>query len=468
MNLEALSEKVNLEWQGKALPALMDYIRIPNKSPDFDTAWETHGFMDAAIAQISDWCKQYAPEGMVLKNLRHPGRTPLIFIDIPGTLESTVLLYGHLDKQPEMTGWREGLSPWEPVLEGQRLYGRGAADDGYAVFSSILAIRALQAQNIAHPRCIILIEACEESGSYDLPFYLSLIEEKIGKPQLVIGLDSGAGNYSQLWMTTSLRGIVTAELSVELIKEGVHSGNAGGLVADSFRVARKMLSQLEDETTGEIKDSRFYCKIPAERIAQAAFAAENLKEAVYNELPFHEGVLPMHQDFTELVLNRTWRPSLAVIGAAGLPSLEDAGNVLRAQTTLKLSLRLPPLVCPEKASEALVECLTQNVPYQAKTSCKILAKAKGWEAPPMAPWLENAVKEASLAFYQREAAYMGEGGAIPFMATLGEKYPQAQFVITGVLGPHSNAHGPNEFLDLDMVKKLTGCIAYIISKGGNA
>lgn len=462
--LEDLYQSICQEWQDKAIENLMDYIKIPNKSPHFDPLWQEHGFMDKAIEHVSAWCKKNAPAGMVLEILRLPKRTPLLVIDIPGELEGTVLLYGHLDKQPEMTGWRQGLSPWTPVLENNRLYGRGAADDGYAVYSSILALRALQKAGVKYPRSVILIEACEESGSYDLPFYLDLIKEKMGHPNLVIGLDSGAGNGDQFWMTTSLRGLITAELSVELITEGVHSGHAGGLVADSFRVARALLSRLEDENTGKIKDPRFYCNIPKERLQQASICAEILKDMVYNELPLKTGVLPVEERFSELILNRTWRPSLTVIGAEGLPSLEDAGNVIRPKTTLKLSLRLPPLVSPKEASSALCSILSEDPPYQAMVGCRIIDTAQGWDAPVLAPWLEKAVDDGSMAFYKNKAAYMGEGGSIPFMGMLAEKFPEAQFVITGVLGPHANAHGPNEFLDLDMVKKLTATIAYILSK----
>lgn len=462
---EDLYQFVATAWQKKALPSLMDYIQIPNKSPHFDKHWQEHGFMDKAVSHIMDWCQKNAPENMQLEKHTLPGRTPILLMDIPGTLEGSILFYGHLDKQPEMTGWREGLSAWEPVLEDRRLYGRGAADDGYAVFSALIALRALEAQKIAHPRCLILIEACEESGSYDLPYYLAEMKAKIGIPDLIIGLDSGAGNYEQFWMTTSLRGLITAELTVELIKEGVHSGNAGGIVADSFRVARALLSRLEDEETGVIKNAAFYIDIPKERVQQASLAATILGKAVYQELPFHKEVLPNHDNLQELILNRTWRPVLAVIGAEGLPSLDDAGNVLRPKTTLKLSLRLPPLVCPEKAAKALVQCLTENPPYQSKVTCTIIDKAAGWNAPSLKPWLEDAVDEASKLFYQNAPAYMGEGGSIPFMSMLGAQFPEAQFVITGVLGPHANAHGPNEFLDLDMVEKLTCCIAYIISRG---
>lgn len=461
-NAQKLCEFIERQWQKEILPSLCDYIKIPNKSPHFDAKWEEHGFMEQAVNHIADWCKTHAPKTMTLEIMRLSGRTPLIFMDIPGQTEETVLLYGHLDKQPEMTGWHEGLEPWTPVLKDGRLYGRGAADDGYAAYASLTAIRALEEQGLPHARCVVIIEACEESGSYDLPFYIDVLKERIGKPSLIICLDSGAGNYDQLWMTTSLRGNVVGELSVELISEGVHSGYASGIAADSFRVARQLIGRVEDETSGEVKLPQLHGEIPEKRVQEAAQCASALGDEVFSGLPFHPGVKPILDDCQQLILNRTWRPALTVTGAEGFPAIADAGNVLRPKTVFKLSMRIPPTVSPKVASVVLQNALTENPPYNAKVSFHVEDGSKGWHAPLLAEWLEKAVNDASMTFFKNSAAYMGEGGTIPFMGMLGEKFPDAQFVITGVLGPHSNAHGPNEFLHLDMVKKLTCCVAYIL------
>lgn len=463
-NPQALYDFVCQQWQEEILPSLCDYIKIPNKSPHFDAKWKEHGLMDQAVDHIADWCKAHAPQGMQLEVMRLPGRTPLIFMEVPGHIDETVLMYGHLDKQPEMSGWHEDLHPWKPVLKDGRLYGRGAADDGYSAYASLTAINALEAQGLPFPRCVLIIEACEESGSYDLPYYIELLKERIGKPKLVICLDSGAGNYEQLWMTTSLRGNVVGELAVELISEGVHSGSASGIVADSFRVARQLISRLEDETTGEVKLAQLHCVIPEERKKQAHDCAHALGEQVYSEFPWHEGVEPVTLDKQQLILNRTWCPALTVTGANGFPTIANAGNVMRPLTSLKLSMRLPPLVNPKMAAAVMHETLTQAPPYQAKVRFSVGDGSQGWNAPKLSPWLEQAADEASNTYYGKPAAYMGEGGTIPFMGMLGEQFPEAQFMITGVLGPHSNAHGPNEFLHLDMVEKLTACVAYVLHK----
>ncbi|MBA2711856.1 MAG: M20 family metallopeptidase [Tatlockia sp.] len=462
LNPQKLLDYIKDEWRQTIVPSLSAYIKIPNKSPHFDKDWDKHGFMEQAVQHVADWCTKHAPKNMKLSIERLPGRTPLLFMEIPGDFEQTVLLYGHLDKQPEMSGWDEGLGPWTPVIKDERLYGRGGADDGYAAYASLTAIRALQEQNLPHARCVLIIEACEESGSYDLPFYIDLLKEKIGEPSLVICLDSGAGNYEQLWMTTSLRGNIVGELSVELISEGVHSGGASGIVADSFRVTKQLLSRIENEQNGEIQLDDLYCDIPQQRIDQAAACAEVLGKEIYHSLPFLPGVQPVTLVEKELILNRTWRPALSVTGAEGLPSIANAGNVLRSKTALKLSMRIPPLVSPQKAAETLHDALTKHPPYQAKVDFIIDDCARGWDAPPLADWLAKAANDASMTFYNKPAIYMGEGGTIPFMGMLGEQFPQAQFMITGVLGPHSNAHGPNEFLDLKMAEKLTACVSYVL------
>ncbi|MGH8713488.1 MAG: M20/M25/M40 family metallo-hydrolase, partial [Casimicrobiaceae bacterium] len=398
-----------------------------------------------------------------LEVLRHYTRTPLIFIEIPGQSDHTVLLYGHLDKQPEMTGWRDGHGPWDPWYEDGKLYGRGGADDGYAVFAALSAIGALQAQGIAHARCVGMIETCEESGSYDLPAYLDALAPKIGHVDFVIGLDSGCGDYERLWATTSLRGLVGGTLTVDVLTEGVHSGDASGIVPSSFRIARSLLDRIEDPSTGRVLPPEFHAPVPAERSEQAKRAAAILGDIVIGKYPFKGATQPMSADPTEALLNRTWRPALSVTGADGLPAIADAGNVLRPQTALKLSLRLPPTVDAAMAARRMQALLEANPPYGAAVRFAGESGATGWNAPPTAAWLARAIDEASSHFYAKSSATIGEGGTIPFMAMLGRHFPDAQFLIAGVLGPHSNAHGPNEFLHVPYASKLTACVAFVIA-----
>ncbi len=464
MDTQKINTYVEKAWDESIINELIDYIKIPCKSPAYDAEWAQHGFIEQAINQMTQWAKKHAPKDMQLEVLRLPGRTPLIYIEIPGQNDETVLLYGHMDKQPEMAGWDENLGPWKPVLRDDKLYGRGGADDGYAMFAALTAIRALEEQNIPHARCIVLIEACEESGSYDLPPYIDHLKNRIGTPDLIVCLDSGCGNYQQLWSTTSLRGMVAGNLRIEILTEGVHSGSASGVVPSSFRILRQLLSRIEDEKTGKILLPECFVEIPKQRQQQAATAAQVLDKAIYQCFPFVAEANPTKLDPEQALLLRTWEPTLSVTGVAGIPAIEHAANTLRPYTTVKLSFRLPPTCDINAAEIAIKKPLENDPPYGAKVTFTPEQNGSGWNAPAVSDWLAQASDEASQAFFGEKCVYMGEGGSIPFMGMLGEKFPQAQFLITGVLGPKSNAHGPNEFLHIPTGKKVTACVAYVLAK----
>jgi len=447
MDQKAAQDFIDEIWDNSIVPELIEYIKIPAKSPHFDADWEVNGFVEEAVQQIFGWCKNQDVKGMELEIVRLDGRTPLIF----------------LDKQPEMTGWADDLGPWKPVMKDGKLYGRGGADDGYSAFSSLAAVMAVQKQDLPHARIVVIIEACEESGSYDLPHYIDHLRGRIGVPSLVVCLDSGAGNYEQLWLTVSLRGMASGTLRVDVLNEGVHSGYASGVVPSSFRLMQILFSRLEDTTTGKVLPEYLYAPIPDQRLEQTQAMANALGDEVWQAYPFVDGVEPMADNNVERILNRTWRPALSYTGVEGIPLLENAGNVLRPYTSMKLSMRLPATVDGEAASQSMKETLEANPPEGAKVSFITDQAASGWNAPAIALWLHASLEKASQASYGRGVMYMGEGGTIPFMAMLGDFFPQAQFMITGVLGPQSNAHGPNEFIHIPFARKLTTCVAHVIA-----
>lgn len=455
-------------WDEDIVPTLSDYIKIPNKSPLFDPEWESRGEMAKAVSMFEAWAKKRLAkiDGAKVEVVAPTGRTPLIFIEIPGSKPGNVLLYGHLDKQPESTGWFEGFGPWTPVVKDDKLYGRGGADDGYAMFAALSAILSLHETGTPHARCVITIEAGEESGSPDLEYYINTLSDRIGDVDLVVCLDSGCGNYDQLWLTTSLRGIAAGKLSIKVLTEGVHSGDASGIVPSSFRILRQLLSRIEDETTGAVKLDALHVAIPADRLAQAKEAGMALGDEVWSRLPFAGATKPMGASNEELILNRTWRPQLSIVAMDGYPAPEVAGNVLLPFTAAKLSMRLPPTADAAKAVEAIKTALETDPPYNAQITFHTEAGQGGWNAPSLAPWLEKAVSEASQSHFGKPPAFMGEGGSIPFMGFLGQKYPGTQFVVTGVLGPNANAHGPNEFLHIGVAKKLSASIADILAAHG--
>tara|TARA_R110000868_G_scaffold32183_9_gene117354 strand:+ start:5939 stop:7399 length:1461 start_codon:yes stop_codon:yes gene_type:complete len=474
LDITKIQKFIDQTFDKSIIPELEAYIKIPCKSPLFDKNWQNNKYLDKAVKQLYNWVKAQNITALEIEIINLPNRTPLIYIEIPANYpdkinhNETILLYGHMDKQPEFNGWDDDKSPWTPVIQDNKLYGRGGADDGYAIFSSITAIKALQEQNLPHSRCVIIIEGCEESGSFDLPYYIDYLKDKIKEPSLVICLDSGCGNYDQLWLTSSLRGVINLKLSVSSVTEGIHSGLASGIVPSSFRIARILLSKIEDEDTGFIKPDFLHTKIDSYFIKEAKHAADTLKNNVYSELPWAKNKLnntiaqPVINDHTELLLNRSWRPTLSIIGAEGLPNAESAGNVLRPNTTLFLSFRIPPKINAKQAAIKLKKLLEEHPPYNANINADILTTGDGWHAPHLSNYLKNLVNDTSNLVYNKPAVCWGEGGTIPFMAMLGEKFPKAEFVITGLLGPKSNAHGPNEFLHIPMAKKLTCSVANLI------
>jgi acetylornithine deacetylase/succinyl-diaminopimelate desuccinylase-like protein len=463
-------------WDDEIVPALTRYIEIPAKSPMFDAEWAKHGHVDRVVRDAAAWVEGKKVAGLKLEVVRIEGRTPVILFEVPATkagCSDTVVMYGHLDKQPEFNGWRNDLGPWTPKYDDGKLYGRGGADDGYAIYASLAAIMALDAQGIPRPRVVGLVESCEESGSFDLPVYLDALKPRLGNVSLVVCLDSGAGNYDQLWLTTSLRGMVSGVLKVEVLTEGIHSGDASGLVPSSFRILRQVLDRLEDSKTGELLPESFHCEIPASRIEQTRATAAILKDEVYKRFPWACGAdgalaLPTTTDPTQALLNRTWRPTLSVTGVDGVPELSSAGNVLRPYTAFKLSLRLPPMVDGNEASLKLKQLLEDNAPYNARVTFHADGRAgalgaSGWNAPELAPWLHNALDAASNTHYGAPVGFIGQGGTIPLMSMLARGFPQAQMMVCGVLGPKSNAHGPNEFLHVPYGKKLTASVAQVMA-----
>ena len=477
LNADQALAQVSQAWDSDIVQRLKDYVEIPAKSPSFDANWAEAGLLEAVVRNTAQWIEAQRVAGLTLEVVRLPGRTPVLFFEVASTRsgaqpsDPTVLMYGHLDKQPEFSGWRADLGPWTPKYEDGRLYGRGSADDGYAAYAAIAAIQALKTQNVAHPRIVGLIETCEESGSYDLMPYIDVLRTRLGDVGLVVCLDSGAGNYDQLWLTNSLRGMASGVLKVEVLTEGVHSGDASGLVPSSFRIMRQVLDRLEDSASGRLLPASFHCEVPPERLAQARATAEILGEELYKRFPWahydcggaSQFALPTTTDPLQALLNRTWIPTLSVTGADGLPDLKNAGNVLRPYTAFKLSLRLPPLVDAAQAVQQLKTLLEDNAPYQAKVTFEVGGGATGWNAPDTAPWLEQALNAASQAHFGAPCGYIGQGGTIPLMNMLSLGFPSAQMMVCGVLGPKSNAHGPNEFLHVPYAKKLTAAVAQVIA-----
>ncbi|WP_197319625.1 M20/M25/M40 family metallo-hydrolase [Saccharomonospora sp. NB11] len=466
VELESVKNSVRRMWADDVLPSLSTLVSIPALSPAFDPDWAETGHLAAAVDHVRAWFTERDLPGATVDVVSLPGRSPVLLLDVPATEgaedKGTVLMYGHLDKQPPVGGWSEGLGPWTPVVKDGRLYGRGSADDGYAGYAAVTALTAVREAGGSHARIVVLLETGEESGSPDLPAYLDHLADRLGRVSLVVCLDSGGNDYERLWLTTSLRGLAQVHVTVRVLETAQHSGMASGVVPSSFRVLRMLLDRLENSETGEITLAECNVEIPPNRIAEAKQTVEAVPGSIIGTTPWHGSTKPVSSDEMELLINNTWRPSLSIIGASGMPEPADAGNVLRTSTTLALSFRLPPTADSQAALEAITKALTTDVPYDATVELSGVEAADGWNAPEPAPWLTAALQRASDEIFGKPWGNVGLGGSIPFMGLLGEKYPDAQFVVTGALGPDSNAHVPDEWLHLDYAQQVTETVATVL------
>jgi len=462
-------KKLSLEdFDRHVTPTLSAYGSIECLSPLFDENWESNGHIDRAMELLANWARERTFANATVEIHRLPGRTPLMTVTVeatgPGT--STAVLYGHMDKQPPLGDWSEGLAPFSPVRRGDRLYARGVADDGYSTFSALLALEAMEAQGIAHSRCVVLIEASEESGSPDLEAYMDHLADHLGDVDFMICLDSGAITYDRLWVTTSLRGGLTLDVTVRVVENGIHSGMASGVVPSSFRVLRQFLDRLEDATTGEILIKDLHVTIPDDVRENAEALASEFGDLTVEGMAFVGQTKAMGSSAAERILRKTWYPTVSYIGIDGVPSIANGGNVLRPYTALAMSLRLPPTLDCEEAVRSVKAYFDTNLPDEADVQIAVNA-FQGWQAPDTEPWLVSALAEASQEAFGRSPGFTGEGGSIPFLASLGKRYPKVQFVATGVLGPDSNAHGIDEMLDLPMAVNVTNSVITLLSAHAN-
>lgn len=454
------------EWNDIVRETIDAYMSIPCVSLSFDAQWKETGHIDKASSLYEKWAKEFAPNGSKVYVQRIENKTPLLIIDVPAreyNNDDCVLLYGHLDKQPEMAGWDVDKNPFAATYIGDRLYGRGGADDGYAMFSAVLALRELDKTSQPHARCVVVIEASEESGSPDLADHLSRINEtletQLSNVTLVVCLDSGCLTYDHLWVTRSLRGLIHMNVSVRVLNQGMHSGGAGGIVPSTTHVFRSLLDRVVTSPEGYVLIDELNVDIRADITEAAASVAGIIGSVDAHGLAFADGVRPIEENVTDQIIANTYKPQLEIIGIDGIPSTDNAGNVLLPAVTYSLSFRIPPGVDPEIGAGAIAEKFLTDIPYDAQVTVVVESLASGWEAPQQSEWLHESLTEASLRYFGSDVQYMGEGGTIPFMSMLGEQYPEAQFLVTGVLGPGSNAHGPNEFLDLPTAYKVTACVS---------
>ena len=452
------------------IKGLQEFVRVENLTPMVDPEYATNGLVQKAMECVDKWIQGLNIIGLKRHVIHPEGLNPLVVYVVEPSEGCTknIMMYGHLDKQPYGPGWEEGLSPTDPIIRGDFMYGRGSCDDGYSAFACMLAVKALQESGAKWPRVVLTLETEEESGSPCLLALLKEAEPLIGKPDAMFCMDSGALDYEQLWLTSSLRGVCIVELTVEGGKAGYHSGETGGIIPETFRVVRQLLNRLDDPETGEVC-KEFQVEVPDFKRQEAKFIAGKYGDKIYNKFDVHPGVQYMSQDnVEELYLNKAWRPNLSITGADGLPPCGIAGNVLRPKTTVKCSMRLVPTFDAHQANQIFEEKLTKNVPYNAKVTLKGGHAGSGWCQKQLEPWLQTAFEQSAQKFFDgTPVGTFGEGGSIPFLKELERKYPATQIVALGCCGPESNIHGPNEKINLVYVKKIIKTLGHLLTVSGS-
>jgi acetylornithine deacetylase/succinyl-diaminopimelate desuccinylase-like protein len=466
-----LFDSIDRRFRSRGIELLESFVSIRSLSPAFDPLWREHGEISRALDLFGTWASTLEIPGLRWRRSDISGRTPALVVEIPPSSQREssggVLIYGHLDKQPASAPWHEDTDPFVATRSGDLLYGRGVVDDGYSLPCALLALESLAQAGLEYPRTTVIIEASEESGSPDLDAHIDALMSLLGDVELVICLDSGGLDDRRLWVTTSLRGNLVLTVDVEVLQHGVHSGSAGGVVPSSFRIMRQILDRLEDSTTGEVIPDFLRPSIPSSVLEHALELANDLDDPLARAFPIVDGLVLDGSSGEERIVRQTWGPSVAYTGVDGMPPLKDGGNVLRPHTTVKISLRLPPTIEAASAQESLVDLLSSDPPSGSRVTVRAETPANGWVAPPFSRLVAGALEEGSRAGFHELPGFCGEGGSIPFLSTLVDRFPHAQVVATGALIPGSNAHGPDESLQISTAVGVCTAVAHLLHALGN-
>ena len=470
MDKKSFEKYIEKMFTYNMIPNLMNFIRIPNLSPAYDYEWNTNGLLLKAANLIIAYAKSLEIKNAQINLIQDKGYSPLIFIEIPASRPNdnrTVLLYAHFDKQPHGTGWDDDKGPTKPVIQNGRLYGRGSADDGYASFSMLTAIKACQEHNCPLPRICLIFEGAEESTDEHLTYYFNKLLPIIGENVIAfIPLDSGCADYDRLWITNSLRGVCDYEINIQTLDNNISFGpEASGRIAENLFILRKAIDAVMDTSTGDVKIEEFYVKdIPEEIQEEMDKEIEIVGEQFFKEIPLYEGVKPLKTDIKEAMINNRWKPTCSILGIDNCPKIEDNGFGVKKSITVKMSMRLPPGIDSHAALEALKKVVKENIYFDAKVKFLSAEVADGWKLTNFSEKTKNVLNKASKEYFGNELVFKGMGGSIPFITYFQTKYPNADVICTGILGADCFEHGPNENLHLEACKKMILVLCYFLSE----
>ena len=453
-----------------ALPWTKKFVAVPNTSKAFDPEWETNGRLETACQLCIEYAQAIQIEGIELEMHKDPGVSPLLLGRVAPSKQVgsiRIVTYGHLDKQPyHSEEWEEGLHPTTPVEKNGYLYGRGAVDDGYNFFTVLAVLKAFQELRIPHDEFLLFYECNEESGCTDIAHYLNKLKEQIGAPDVMFCLDEGSVSNQMFSLSTSLRGALNFSLKVSVLEKSMHSGVASGIVPSSFRIARELLERIESGKTGEMVPE-LQVPVPEQKLKEASANAKLNGSGIHTSLCMCKGVQPVTLNLEELYLNNVWKAQMEVIGQGGIPSLAQAGNVLRDHTELLVSLRTPPTLSCTAAFDTIKNILTSQVPYNAKVEVEMESFGDGWFSGHLSAALISTVDKHSMEVFGNPALLYGSGCTIPFIHLIQQQLPKTLLLVTGADLPDSGIHGPNERLDIEFLvrfAKTFACILVDLSK----
>ena len=470
MDTKSLKKYIDKQFSLNVIPNLMNFIRIPNLSPLYDENWDTNGLLLKAANLVISFAKSLELKNAEINLIHDKGYSPLIFIDIPASRKNdtrTVLFYAHYDKQPHGEGWDEDKSPINPVIIDGHLYGRGSADDGYALFSILTAIKTCQDYDCPMPRICCIFEGAEESTETHLIYYFNKLMPILGDNiTAFIPLDSGCSDYNHLWMTNTLRGVFDFDVHIETLQNECHYGpEASGIIAENMFLIRKIFDGIIDSTNGEVKLKEFHVdQIPEIIDQQLDKEIKIIGDDYIKNIPLYDGVSPLKTTVKELLIASRWKPTCNILGIDNCPQIADKGFGIFPSMKVRMSMRLPPGINKDKAIESLKTALSANTYFGAKVSLGYYDFAEGTSFFNMTQKCQNILNKASLEFFGNESVFMGGCGSLPFIPYFQNKYPNSDIICTGVLGNDSHEHGPNENLNLDAAKKLICVLAYFLSE----
>ena len=460
MDKKSFQKYVEKMFTYNTLPYLMDFIRIPNLSPAFDYNWSTNGLLEKTANFVLSFINSLSLKNATTNLIQDKGYTPLIFIEISPSRPNdsrTILFYAHFDKQPHGTGWDEDKGPTKPVVENNRLYGRGSADDGYAIFSILTIIKACQDHNCPLPRICVIFEGAEESTNEHLIYYFNKLMPIIGNNLIAfIPLDAACSDYDRLWMTNSLRGLLEYQINIQSLDNDCSFGpESSGRVAENLFLIRKALDGVIDTTNGEIKIEQFQVKdIPKIIDEQMEKEIEVLDGKYFDTIPLYPGVSPLKTDIKEAMINNRWKPTLNILGIDNCPKIEDNGLRCNKSIKIKVGMRLPPGINENESINALKNTINNNIYFGAKASIENIDFNQGWSLTNLSERTKTILNRASIEFFGNEMVFKGDGRSIPFITYFQSKYPNTDIICTGICGIDSVEHGPNENVNLDACKKL--------------